>query len=391
MRLESPRHTERFGVVKLHEVQKVLELDSGRVRDREQGAVRQFGDEEIREALERMAVVIPTKNERLKLFEGVLSGVPHEALVIVVSNSSPERFQMERDLLEDFCRLTERQALILHQKDPILAEALRKAGYTEVLGEDGLVRSGKAEGMVLGLLFSRLSGKNYTGFIDADNYFPGAVWEYVRVYAAGFLMAKSPYAMVRILWRYKPKVDLETEGLVFKKWGRVSERNNRALNALISANTSFETDVIKTANAGEHALSFDLAALLPLASGYAVEPQELVSILEMFGGILPVPYPEVLEHGVEVFQVETRNPHFHENKGEEHVAEMLKTCLSTVYHSRLADEETKNLVLEELRRAGALGEGEVPPPPRLLPPVGTADLDALRKALKGHGSRYVVY
>ena len=33
MRLEIPNHTERFGVVRLHEVQRILELDSGRVRD----------------------------------------------------------------------------------------------------------------------------------------------------------------------------------------------------------------------------------------------------------------------------------------------------------------------------------------------------------------------
>ena len=33
MRIETPRYTERFGSVRLNEVQKVLELDSGKVEE----------------------------------------------------------------------------------------------------------------------------------------------------------------------------------------------------------------------------------------------------------------------------------------------------------------------------------------------------------------------
>lgn len=130
MRLEIPNHTERFGVVRLHEVQRILELDSGRVRDESPAVgLRRLDDADLRDVLEQTAIVVPTRNERLKLLEGVLSGIPHEALILVASNSSPDRFQMERDLLEEFAHLTERPALIFHQKDPALAEALR-AGAT---------------------------------------------------------------------------------------------------------------------------------------------------------------------------------------------------------------------------------------------------------------------
>ena len=60
-----------------------------------------------------------------------------------------------------------------------------------------------------------------------------------------------------------------------------------------------------------------------MASGYAVEPQELVSLLELYGGVFPLEDEEVLQHGVEIFQIETRNPHLHENKGDEHISDML--------------------------------------------------------------------
>jgi len=90
--------------------------------------------------------------------------------------------------------------------------------------------------------------------------------------------------MVRILWQYKPKI---SGGLYFKKWGRVSQVTNKYLNDLIYTRTGFETEVVRTGNAGEHAMSMKLAEILPYASGYAVEPQELVSIFEDFGGILP--------------------------------------------------------------------------------------------------------
>ena len=33
MRIERPRYTERFGAVRINEVQKVLELDSGRAKE----------------------------------------------------------------------------------------------------------------------------------------------------------------------------------------------------------------------------------------------------------------------------------------------------------------------------------------------------------------------
>ena len=391
MRIESPRYTERFGVVRINEVQKVLELDSGRRAEfpgKEAIAVRKIEEEEIRNIEERMAVVIPIKDEKLKLLEGVISGIPHDCLVIVVSNSQGgriDRFRMEMDALSQFCHFTQRQALSVHQKDPVLARAFAEAGYADMLGEDGLVRDGKCEGMVIGIMLAMLCNKSYVAFTDADNYIPGAVWEYARNFAAGFIMANSPYVMVRNLWSYKPKI---SEGMYFRKWGRVSEVCNRYMNMIISSKTGFETDVIKTANSGEHAMSMELVELLPYATGFAVEPYELLFLFEQFGGILPMGRREAVKQGIEIFQIETRNPHLHEEKGAGHLEEMLVPALSLFYHSPLCEPDIKNMILEELQSRGSLKPDEEPPKPIIIPPLKKAKVRDFAKILNEHMPSY---
>ncbi|MBN1374865.1 MAG: mannosyl-3-phosphoglycerate synthase [Dehalococcoidia bacterium] len=385
MIIESPRYTERFGSVRINDVQKVLALDSGREKELsvyENIAVQRVKEDTIKDLEERMAVVIPVKDEKLKLFEGVISGIPHECLIIVISNSQRsriDRFRMEQDALNQFCHFTRREALIFHQKDPLLARSLADAGYKSILGADGLIRNGKAEGMIAAMFIAMLSNKDYVGFIDADNYFPGAVWEYVKCFATSFSMARSPYAMARVLWRYKPKV---SSGMYFKKWGRVSETTNKCMNSLISNRTGFETEIIKTGNAGEHAMSMKLAELITYASSYAVEPQELISIFEGFGGILPMSYPAAAKHGIEIFQTETRNPHLHEEKGGQHITkEMLLPGLGTIYHSPICEDETKKVIINELLQQNAIESGGQPPVPIFIDPLNKLNLKKFTNAM----------
>ena len=64
MRIETQRYTERFGSVRLNEVQKVLELDSGRadhsnsVKDT---AVLKIEEEVIEEYEQKLAIAIPIR------------------------------------------------------------------------------------------------------------------------------------------------------------------------------------------------------------------------------------------------------------------------------------------------------------------------------------------
>jgi len=391
MYIESPRYTERFGSVRMNHVQRVVALDSGAKSELPpHGAmgVMKIDEETMKHFEDKMAIVIPIKNEKLKLFEGVISGIPHDCLAIAVSNSQIEkvdRFRMEGDALNQICRFTSRDALIVHQKDPAIAEALAEADYNDLLGEDGLVRDGKSEAMVIGLLLAMTAGKEYVGFVDADNYFPSAILEYVRNYAAGFSQAKSDYSMVRILWHYKPKI---SGGVYFKKWGRVSEITNKYLNDLIFSKTGFETEVVRTGNAGEHAISMKLAEILPYASGYAVEPQELVSIFENFGGILPTKDRKVMEQGIDIFQIETRNPHLHEDKGDKHLKEMLLSALSTIYHSPLCEEELKEAILDALVHQGIIKEGEEPSPVHINAPPKKSNIKKFVSAIQEDFDKY---
>ncbi|MDD4873482.1 MAG: bifunctional mannosyl-3-phosphoglycerate synthase/mannosyl-3 phosphoglycerate phosphatase [Dehalococcoidales bacterium] len=391
MRYEFIRQADHIGPVKIHDVCRCLELDSGSDMGnlaKDSAGTRRISREAIADIEQKMAIVLPVRNEDLKVFESVLSGIPHDCLIIVISNSSMDIFKNEKDIVSRFCNVTKRQAMVVHQKDPDLANAFSFSGYPDIIGDDGLISNGKSEGMIIGIILSRLMGKEYVGFIDTDNYIPGAVLEYVKHYATGFSIVNSPYSMVRILWRYKPKLIGE---LYFKKWGRVSEISNRFVNALLSTKGRFETEVIKTANAGEHAMSLELAMRLTYGSGYAVETQELISILENFSGILEATDDFVPEKGVEILQTESINPHLHAEKGDDHLLqEMLIPSLSVIYHSPLCEEQTRNAIKKQLLDMECLKEGEMVPDIHLLSPPQNINLPVFADNMESIMPRIIV-
>jgi len=377
MLVEIPKRAGVIGTLKIWDVQRIIKLDADEI---EAIAMRSVKDSEIKEIIEKMAIVIPAKNERISLLEGVLKAIPYNCPIIVVSNSSRDSqdiYKTEVDVVSHFHNMTSHPIYVIHQKDPALVVAFREVDYPYILSGD-TVRDGKAEGMLIGTLIAKHLGKEYIGFIDADNYIPGAVNEYVKDYAACFCMAKSPYSMVRIHWRHKPKI--VEERLYFKKWGRVSEVTNRYLNSLISSITRFETEIVKTGNAGEHAMSMKLAEIMAFSTGYSVEPYHYIYLLEEFG-VDGGRYPEASSTGVEVYQIETLNPHLHEEKGEEHVQEMLVDSLSTIYHSKLASEELKKRILEEI--------GEVPEKRYVLPPIKEIDVKKFVEILENSSETFL--
>ena len=386
MRIESPREMERFGANLFYGVQKVFELDSGLERDMKagpDGIVKPLSYERLNAIEKDMVIVVPMKGEQIKLVQGVLYGIPHPCLVIVVSNSPREpvdRFAIEREAINNYCQYTKNNIVVVHQKDPWMAEAFKEAGYTDLLGKDGLVKNGKAEGMIMGTLLARLTGRKYLGFIDADNYFPGAVLEYVRLYAAGFALSRSDYAMVRIAWHSKPKI-VDSE-LFFAKYGRTSVVTNQFLNDLLSRYTGFETDVLRTGNAGEHALTIDLAGVLRYASGYAVEPYHLINLLEKFGGVIERLSRDEVKRVVEVFQIESRNPHLHAEKGKEHVEQMIFAALKVIYHSPVTPDAVKKDILRELRGRKLIDKKDDVPEGVYYPPLAQINLAAFADKVK---------
>jgi mannosyl-3-phosphoglycerate synthase len=184
-----------------------------------------------------------------------------------------------------------------------------------------------------------------------------------------------------MLWHSKPKV--VESNLYFVKFGRASVITNDFLNRLISYHTGFETEVIKTGNAGEHALTTSLALLLDYAPGYAVEPYHYVNLLERFGGVAQSPHPEVMRQGIDVYQIESRNPHLHASKGEGHVQNMIYSSLQPIYHSTAVSETLKHEILVEMRRRRLIGKNEVPGPLTRYPALATIDFDKFAQAIDG--------
>lgn len=399
MRLDyPPSYTEKIGTVSIHALQKVYEIDSGmspKLYDKDfkfnsdsNFSTRAFGYPQLSSILSQMAIVIPVKNEKLSLLEGVISGIPNECLIIIVSNSertsdAVDRFSMEVEMVKQYSCFADKKIIIIHQKDIGLGKVFKKLGYTCILDSKGrYVRNGKAEGMIIGILLAKMHAKEYVGFIDSDNYFPGAVNEYVKIFAAGFAMSNTPYSNIRILWRSKPKII--NNQIKFPRFGRISESSNKYLNALVSHITGADTDIIMTANAGEHALSMSLAESLSYASGYSVEPYEFINILEKFGGLLPSADDDhvtttvaknkstsnislssfydddayetllssdektVIQKGVEIFQIESRNPHFHEEKGAEHITDMMEDSLLAINNSKICNGELTKEIRNQL-------------------------------------------
>ncbi|HLT09778.1 MAG TPA: mannosyl-3-phosphoglycerate synthase [Micromonosporaceae bacterium] len=391
MRLEHPHRTERFGAVHIRELQRVVELDSGEERlmrgADDLGPSCSVSTQAIRSIERDLVIVVPCMNETRKVIEGVLAGIPHDCLIILVSNSDRQpvdRYAMEVESVEQFCRFAERPAITIHQRDPGLAAALKAAGMPEIVDDDGLVRRGKGEAMLVGMALASLSGRSYIGYVDADNYVPGAVNEYCKAYAAGLHLADSPFGMVRISWGSKPKL---RDGRVFySRHGRTSEITNRFLNRLVAEYSGFGTDLIATGNAGEHAFSLELGLRMRMAGGYAVEPYQFIDLFEQFGGVLEPSHPDVMASTVPVVQIESRNPHFHEDKGEEHIHGMRTQALNVIYHSAVCLPEVRTAIQEFLVAEGAIEPGAEPPMERIYPPVGVLAIDLFFDVLKAEAT-----
>ncbi|MGN6823065.1 MAG: mannosyl-3-phosphoglycerate synthase, partial [Candidatus Nitrosocosmicus sp.] len=91
-----------------------------------------------------------------------------------------------------------------------------------------------------------------------------------------------------------------------------------------------------------------------------VEPYEFINILEKFGGLLPslttsLDVKEIkeakeiaMQKGIEIFQIESRNPHFHEEKGADHIAEMMEDSLLAINNSKICNGELTKEIKNQL-------------------------------------------
>jgi mannosyl-3-phosphoglycerate synthase len=349
----------------------------------------------IQDIERNLAIVIPCMNEDTTVLQALLRGVPHWCLVIFVSNSNQQNFEAECKLLLEFGRVTDRAVTVIHQGSSSFARAFQEAGMTNLLqtpkeGDLPRINNGKGEAMILGVIVAKLMKRKFVGFIDADNRVPGSVLEYCKVFAAGLHHAlrhtsstgKEQHAMVRIKWKSKPKV--RDGELAFDELGRSSRVVNDWMNRLLKVlggDTIPET-MISTSNAGEHAMSIDLALKLRFATGYAVEPFQLIDVWEKFDDS-----NEPLSQ-VRILQVETCNPHIHDAaKGDEHIERMQVQGLSTIYHSDLTTSQLKNELGTYMKEnlATFVGDNGEPEKPVTYNPLDSLDWNVFAKMLLESG------
>ena len=351
MLLTYPYRFETYGAVKIHDVVNVLELDSTNFRGFK--GVYSVSYDTLEDYAHRTAIVIPVKNEDFLTLEGVLTAIPHASLVILISGSSRtpvDVYKHEVDLARNIHANTRRGIVIAHQRDPVWADVLKGTPLEDMIGEDGLVRKGKGEGMLLAVLIAAALGYEYVGFIDSDNYVPGSAHEYSWIYYAGFSLDRGPYTMVRIKWPFKGK--LAAGDMYLRRRGRVSRITNTVLNYALSILKHIETDIVRTANSGEHAMSVELALKMKWAGGFAIEPYQLVYLLETCYLGLDDGMCDFLPQGVSIYQVQSRNPHIHAERSDEHIVEMIVKSLATIYYSRLNNDMVTERIKQILQSYG---------------------------------------
>ena len=96
---------------------------------RQHQSIKAFGYDELSSIFQEMAIVIPVKNEKISLLEGVLSGIPNECLIIIVSNSQRtpvDRFSMEVEMVRQYSSFADKKIMIIHQNDRELAKDFKK-------------------------------------------------------------------------------------------------------------------------------------------------------------------------------------------------------------------------------------------------------------------------
>lgn len=427
MRLNIQPSSACIGDVQIQAVSRVVELDAvqitgpNKIHELTDGTLSVcFSHESLQVIEKQLAIVVPCMNEERAILEGVLRGIPHDCFIVLVSNSDTDNFRVERTMLTGFCNETQRQAVVIHQQDAGLARAFLEADMPHIINtarpqqsiSAGRIRNGKGEAMMIGTALAKLAGKQFVGFIDADNFVPGAVHEYCKVFAAGLNQAlhssdycssdenDEPLAMVRIKWKCKPKI---VDGkLVSKESGRCSRIVNAWMNHLLNTLTgnTIHANFIETANAGEHAMSIDLALQLNFATGYAVEPFQLINAWER-SGIFPSTPPSTpscigdtgsmpvlqapLSRKVKIMQIETLNPHIHDfGKGEEHILRMQAQGLGTVYHSRLMPQTLKDDLQDYMKGelSTVVSEDGVVEQARVYPPLEAMNFGVFERVLK---------
>jgi mannosyl-3-phosphoglycerate synthase len=310
--------------------------------------ILETGDlENLHSFLSRTAFVISHKNEGSEILLRVLWYLPVDSPIIIVTNCQ----ERERDELASVLRteLTQHKRIYLvHQKDETIARLFETYGVSHLLGTDNKVIDGKGEGMYIGALCAyQLGYPRWVIFYDADNFVPSALLEYTLAMSRLFMLASldgpsreydtrivqrqaGSYAApnylhnVRICWSSKPALgsgDWDA-GII----GRCTRVVSPLFDALLEGWFDIRDHTISSSNAGEQGMTIETALSLRFSSGFSVETLQLLDLL--FNAIEGRSGFE----GSVLAQYQSKSPHFHEKKDDEHVKKMIEESLGSFFH-----------------------------------------------------------
>lgn len=141
--------------------------------------------------------------------------------------------------------------------------------------------------------------------------------ENVSIYVPG-LHART--LLFYIKWKSKRKVC--NGKLVLEQFGRSFRVVDHFMHRFMQQATGSSTPeaTVITANAGEYAMNVDLALHLRFATGFAVEPYQLIDLWEQSRRCNQSRSPA---RNVRILQIDTCNPHIHDtDKGAGHIERM---------------------------------------------------------------------
>jgi mannosyl-3-phosphoglycerate synthase len=292
--------------------------------------------------LAHTAFVVCHKSECLETLLGVLWYLPVNSPILVVTNCPEQQFgEIKKGLEENLVRHT--RIFLIHQKDVLIAQFFHDRSVHHLLSPEGVVVDGKGEGMYIGALCALLLGyPQWVLFFDADNLVPSALLEYTFAMAQLFLsapMRSSPSASsnvlavdgtvlgesdqalhnVRVCWASKP--DLEATTLSEKVLGRCTSVVSPVVSLLLEDRFGLRDASIMVSNAGEQGMTINTARSLRFSSGFSVETFQLLDFLT-----------KAADHHTRsalLQQYQSKSPHFHEKKGDEHIKQMIAESLGS--------------------------------------------------------------
>lgn len=261
-------------------------------------------------------IISPIKDVGVEFVKNVIYGVPKPSPIVFVSATEDLNVRaQERSVIQQFNSGQERDILWIPQGGAAVMEFLEEE-YEALLDDDGQVKSGHREALMIGVFAAKSMGAEHVGMIDGDNWSPMAIREFVSLYARGLVDADY----VSLEWRCKPKCG--DEGFEWRGQGRTSGLANSALSRVVSD----VEESITSSCSGDHAISIELWDEIEHTPNHSGEVNAFVQICE--GN------PSAI-----IRQYKTMSPMFHQYGDGDHIDQERVEVLRQIYHSDLATQE----------------------------------------------------